>query len=658
MYSPETVHRYPRMITWSIEILCMLIVVLSLVNLGIALLHYAWDTIGLDPTLFSRIPLLPEVVVWIDGTTARARMLEPIALLPALGWAAVALLLAILLRNAFPIVRTGSQGVLVEFAGDWLPIPWDKLRAIKVTGDLAGERFVLLVQAERPRLTTWHRCYSLLYRLGWRRGFLITSNISNFDKLVQTMLSETDRTARLSEQGQALRLEEDAPSPLFRFLLGPAAFFSRRAPAEVAAASAGPAIAGEPVQGDYTARINTLLNAGIILVAVLALWQYLFTWIKFLALEIPALRGFAPFSWVFTQEAYAQLAAAFRTRPVPFFGVGAPDLPAPWWLLVSAHLNLLLVIGALLVLSSLLPALEARSEGLAIRDRFRRQWRLLPWTQIVTFKATEFSEESQVLLIQARGAALPLHYRFNSLLYDGSFKPGLIVTSAIGNFQPLLHRALLETTHTQSVAPPRPTDPPLLQQEARSWLLWLAFQARAALEELVNQVRADSTTLAAHPANLLRAAGPMVWLALPPALILLIDGLLLRGAAPDLGLVVSAFMLWLVAMLEWPLACLLVMVLDDATGGGEEGYRAFAIYPFVQLPRLLPLLGALLLLALGVPLLLLMVAWIGAILWSFRLAARLWETLYGWQGSQALLGGLIPVVWQLLVLLVYLLVQR
>jgi hypothetical protein len=51
-------------------------------------------------------------------------------------------------------------------------------------------------------------------------------------------------------------------------------------------------------------------------------------------------------------------------------------------------------------------------------------------------------------------------------------------------------------------------------------------------------------------------------------------------------------------------------------------------------------------------------AWLGAIAWAFWLGRSLWESLYEWRGSQAILGGLLPVVWQLLLLAGYLIAIR
>ncbi len=115
--------------------------------------------------------------------------------------------------------------------------------------------------------------------------------------------------------------------------------------------------------------------------------------------------------------------------------------------------------------------------------------------------------------------------------------------------------------------------------------------------------------------------------------------------------------LFLLSLLEWPLVCLLSVILDEMSGGGEEDNRAFYLYPWTQLPRLLPQVGGLVMILLGIPILPVLF-WIGAIGWSFLLAAGLWEALYGWRSGQLLAGGLIPVVFQLLILLAYIIVLR
>lgn len=655
MYSSDSIHRYPRQITVSIELLCTLLVALPIANLAAAILRGIWDIYGRDAAMIGRVPFLDQIVAWIDGGP-RVRAdnwfeLLP-ALVPSLGWAAAALLLAILLRSALPAVRASSRGLLVEFAGSWLPLPWEHLRSVKVTSDVSGERFVLLAESSPRRLTGWHRFYSLLYGRGMRPGFYITSSISDFDPLLKTMIEESERTARSVEGAFPVRIQEDAPSPIFRLLLSPAAFFSRQAAGDAAstqASTAAPTVTGGPVRALYPTRITALLNGATLLLVVFAAWRYLSYWVRALALLFPALRSVPPFAWTNTNPEYIELYNAYRTIGVPFFGVGGrPDLPSPFWLLVAAHLMVLLAALCVIWLRDLLPALESRDDGLAVRSAGR--WRLLPWAKISAFKASELSEQSQVLLLQAPG--LPPAQTLTSLLYDGSAAPGALITSAIGNYKAFLQHALARLAPID-----QERETPALQQEARSPLLFLAFRRREALADLVAQVKSDDSTKQADVGTLLRMAGPMAAIALIPALMLLLNRLLDGNGMPSLGILLGAFVIWFFGLLEWPLVAVASLLIDDNTGGGEEGYRALYVYPISQLPRLLPLLAALALEVVGAPALPVLL-WIGAIVWAYWLAGGLFEQLYEWQGSQVSLGGLLPAIWQLLLLLGFLLATR
>jgi len=431
------------------------------------------------------------------------------------------------------------------------------------------------------------------------------------------------------------RLQEDASSPLFRFLLGPASFFSRRSKTEaaIAQAPATPAVAGGPVvRGVYPARISRLLAWGAGILALLLALRYLVLWLKFLRVLFPTLVSLP----VFNRLELLDL-----------------NLQAPWWLLVAAHLLLLIMGGVILALRYLLPELEARGDGLAVRSF--RGWTVIPWSKIKAIKVTEFSEDSQIVLVQTH-SGLPFTARLSSLLYDGSFTPGVLITSALSTFEPLLQRVVLEITRNQG-EPAALADAPIFQNEARSPFLLLSFRAGSTIDQLVAEIREDEATKELSLPRLLRAAPPMLWLALPPALLMFCDRAIRQGILPDARLLVGMVVLFLLSLLEWPLVCLLSVILDETTGGGEEGNRAFYLYPLTQLPRLLPLAGALIMILLGVPILPVLF-WIGAIGWSFLLAAGLWEALYDWRSGQLLAGGLVPVFFQLLVLLAYLLVLR
>jgi len=640
----EQIHRYPRWIIWALDLLSFLVVGAALLLFSRDLMALLWKSYGIDTTLMARVPYLPEIVQLITQGAAlpRREVLGSAGtfnlvfglplLLPALGWLALALLLSLLFRNSLPTIRTSPRGMLVEFGGDWLPIPWEMLRAIKVTEDLAAERFVLLAETERKQLTFWHRFYSILYRFTFRRSFLIISAISDFQNLIKTLLSETDRVARVLDNVKPARLQEEASSPLFRLLLSPGSFFSRRSKAEVAAAPA-PVVTGiggrEVLRGAYPRRIGAIFIWVSGLLAVVLLVRYAIYWLKFLALTFPVLQN---------QPLFDRLELRL--------------LPAPWWLLIAANVLLVLMIWLLAGLRNLLPDIETRGDGLAVRNFGR--WVVVPWSAISSIKVTELSEESQIVLIQAAG--LPASSRLASLIYEGSFAPGVLVTSAITNFEQVLQRVVLEVSRYQSERG-APADKPILQSDARSNLLLLSFRAGPTIDTLVAEAREDDTTKLIDTRRMLRAAGTMAWLALPPALLLLFDRSIQQGLLPNGSIIGGMIVLFLLGLLEWPLTALALQTLDDMTGGGEEGYRGFYLYPTIQLPRLLPLFGALLMVLLGVPFLPVML-WLGAIVWSFLLAAGMAEALYDWRGGQLMAGGLIPVVFQLLILLAYLVVNR
>ncbi len=640
----EQIHRYPRWLTWALDLLSFLAVGAALLLFSRDLMALLWRSYGIDTTLMARVPYLPEIVQAItQGATLPRREVIGDAgtfnllfglnlLLPALGWLALALLLALLFRNSLPTIRTSPRGMLIEFGGDWLPIPWEMLRAIKVTEDLAAERFVLLAETERKQLTFWHRFYGILYRFNFRRSFLIISAISDFQNLIKTLLSETDRVARVLDNVKPAKLQEEASSPLFRLLLSPGSFFSRRTKAEVAAAPAQVVMnfgGREVLRGTYPRRIGAIFVWVAGLLALVLLVRYAIYWLKFLALTFPALQN---------QPLFDRLELRL--------------LPAPWWLLVAAHLLLLLVIWLLAGLRNLLPNIETRGDGLAIR--YFGRWVVVPWSSIKSIKVTELSEESRIVLIQAAG--LPTYSRLASLIYEGSFAPGMLVTSAITNFEQVLQRVVLEVSRYQSERG-APTDKPIFQSDARSNLLLLSFRAGPTIDTLVAEARDDDTTKLVDTRRMLRAAGTMAWLALPPALLLLFDRSIQQGILPNGSIIGGMIVLFLLGMLEWPLTALALQTLDDMTGGGEEGYRGFYLYPTIQLPRLLPLFVALLMVLLGVPFLPVLL-WLGAIVWSFLLAAGMAEALYDWRGGQLFAGGLIPVVFQLLILLAYLVVNR
>ncbi|MEN9934091.1 MAG: hypothetical protein RLZZ387_670 [Chloroflexota bacterium] len=627
----EKIHRYPRPLTWAIELVSALAVGAAALLFARDLLRYLWAALGTDRTLFARVPYLPEALLAINGGPV-VRVVEPIGLLSSLlgplGWLALALLLALLLRNSLPTLRTSPRGTLVEFAGGWLPVPWESVKTIKVTD--AGERYVLLAETDSGHLTGWHRGYSLIYRLGFRPGFLISSAIGDFDGLVKTLLSETDRVARVLDNARPAQLQEEATSPLFRLLLSPASFFAQRSGPPSSPAQA-PVVAGggDVVRGTYPGRITAIFQWTTGLLAALAFIRFVVALLSFLALTFPDLRRLPVFDQLSLRE-----------------------LPAPWWLLIGAVLALVGVLWLLLAIRNLLPELEAGADGLTVHYVGRSV--TVPWQRIRAVKVTELSERSQVVLIQLTGG-LPLGARLASLIYDGRLAPGVLLTSALSSFEPLLQRVILEVMRNPA-APDTAGEAPIFQSDARSDFLTLSVQSSTAIDRAVEEIRADEGTKALSLGRALGAGRSMLLLALAPALILFGERVFVLGVLPDARLVITALVLFLLSLLEWPLVAILSIVLDETSGGGEEGNRAVYLYPLVQLPRALPLMAALLMTLLAVPALPTLL-WLVAIGWSFLLAAGLWGALYDWRGGQLLAGGLVPVVFQLFILVGYLVVR-
>lgn len=623
----EKVHSYPRRFTAAIEVLSAIGVAIAVALLGRDLLRLLWRFYSVDTSLYARISWLDDLVTLIGGARTTVAPGSIADLTPALLWSALALLLALLLRNSMPTVRTSARGMLVEFAGDWLPVPWENVRAIKVTE--SGDRYILLAETDHGRLTGWHRFYCFAYRLGLHPAFLITSQISDFNELVKTLLSETDRAARVLDTGRRAELQEHASSPLFRLLLSPASFFAQRTSSREAPPQPA-AMMDDVVVSRYPRRISAVLTWTAALVAVGAVLRYLILIMTFLAITFPDLLA------------------------LPLFDrLELRLLPAPWWLLIEAHLVLFILLGVASTIYHALPALEARSEGLAVRRL--RGWQVAPWSRLRAVKVTELSEQNQVVLVQMSGG-LPLNTRVATFLYDGGFLPGVLLTSAISNFEALLQRIVVEVMRY----PPESgvvEETPIFQSEARSDLLLLGLQSSATIDRLVEESRADAALQSFRFGQVFRALGRAAGLAAFPALLLFADRAFVQHMIPDPRLLAAVVIMWLLALMEWPLASLGVVALDEMSGGGEEGARPVYLYPLVQLPRLIAMLAGLTFMLLGAqPLAVLL--WLAAIGWSFWLAAGLWGALYDWRGGQLLGSGLIPVVFQIVLLIGYLVVRQ
>lgn len=141
----------------------------------------------------------------------------------------------------------------------------------------------------------------------------------------------------------------------------------------------------------------------------------------------------------------------------------------------------------------------------------------------------------------------------------------------------------------------------------------------------------------------------MIVVSLPLGLMFAVPALIDGDRWPDFGMILGGIGFWLAGLLEWPLVVLISLIIHGALDNDQEQAHIFTFYPLVQMPRLLPLLLALMCLIINLP-------WLAAILWLASLAiaywvtAALWVDVYEWEGAQVILGGLLPAIWQLFVM--------
>ncbi|NCC30813.1 MAG: hypothetical protein EOM24_02175, partial [Chloroflexia bacterium] len=127
----ESYHRYSRLTTSALSWFSAGLVMLCLGWLGLTVLHGVWILNGITPEMRESWPLLGLTGLWSGQATSLTAFFP--ALLPPLSASAIALFVVLLVRNAFPAIRTSSVGMLVEFAGTWLPLKWEDLRVLRVT---------------------------------------------------------------------------------------------------------------------------------------------------------------------------------------------------------------------------------------------------------------------------------------------------------------------------------------------------------------------------------------------------------------------------------------------------------------------------------------------------------------------------------------------
>ena len=214
----------------------------------------------------------------------------------------------------------------------------------------------------------------------------------------------------------------------------------------------------------YSRRVSLIRTSAVILLVGIALGRWVLAWITFLR---PALEVMSRTAWG-TPEGSRLLLDTITSQPL-----------RP---LVAAHIGLLLTAGALALLYSLLPDLAMADDGLTVRTL--TGWHVIPWTAMAVVRIQSFAEsDRRLVLIQGKWTRWSPWPRLVSACMGAGFEPGVLFTSDIRDFKPLILRLYQEV----KLASPQA----LFDDEFASPSALLVLEPTPTLDSLVEQAQEE-----------------------------------------------------------------------------------------------------------------------------------------------------------------------
>lgn len=296
--------------------------------------------------------------------------------------------------------------------------------------------------------------------------------------------------------------------------------------------------------------------------------------------------------------------------------------------LIAAHLSLLLVAGAVAFLYDFLPDLSLADEGLAVRTVLG--WKSVPWTAVRVVRIMSFENtRRRLVLVQGNWARWSPWPRLVSVCLGAGHDPGLLFTSAIRDFKPLMRRMYQEVKLARPDA--------LFDDEFMSPSALMALEPMPTLDSLVDEARSEGWPL---------AISAQAMSAVPAGLVLVqLLILLLRGGSWWKPLAIIGL-----CEMEWLIGALYLYALAEFFPGSLEFQGALLLYPLPQIPRALLAVPMAMLVAAGVPFLAAMIGLAG-VLWAVMLTAFLVQRLYRLDSVlPAMVGGAFQALLQFLAL--------
>lgn len=293
-----------------------------------------------------------------------------------------------------------------------------------------------------------------------------------------------------------------------------------------------------------------------------------------------------------------------------------------------AHFGLLATLLAVRAVAFLTPRIELRENGLFMATPVSS--RLVPFRALRDVRSAELPNGRFVVFVHST-TGLPFQGWLATILFGRLLWRGFLLTSDLQGFDQVVAAvvAALRSRYGEEKFSAH-----FCEQEP-GWLLSLLNAPRSALHNLA---QAEVIEITPEQAGLYMASAALS-VAIPAVL-----ASLLHLQAPF-----GAFVLFVLGMLEWPLASLYLSAIPISELKEMDFQEAIRIYPLTQLLRWVPGLVLTLLVVAGAPAVLLLVGIFGIIAVDAYMMYLLTKEWFHVEFPEALLGVVVTVVYQLII---------
>ncbi len=297
--------------------------------------------------------------------------------------------------------------------------------------------------------------------------------------------------------------------------------------------------------------------------------------------------------------------------------------------LFIAHLGLLATLLAVRAVTYLTPRIELHDNGLLMVTPLSR--RFIPYRALRGVRSAEVTPNGRFVVWVNSTTGLPFQGALAMLLFGRPMWRGFLLTSDLDGFDQVIARVVAELRARYG----EDKFPAHFSEEPPGRLLTLLTSPRSAIHELA---QAEVIEITPEQAGLYMASASLS-LAIPAILAGLI-----HLQAP-----IGAAVLFVLAMLEWPLVSLYLSAVPIGELKEMNFQEAIRVYPLTQLPRWAPAIVLTLMVVAGAPAVLVLVAIFGVIAVDGYVVYLLTKEWFAVPFPEALLGIIVTVIYQLIV---------